>query len=363
MVQEPIIDDGIIIMLISIVVPVYNEQDVMPHLFHALSEVLSHIDHEHEIIIVNDGSRDGTADWVRRHAATDDRIKLVNFSRNFGQQAAMTAGLDCARGDVVVVMDCDLQDPPELLQRMLDKYSEGYDVVSCRRISRAGESWFKKKTASAFYGLMRKAIDSRIPAEVGDFRLFSRNAVDAIRAFREQHRFMRGLVAWLGLREAFIEFDRPARVAGETKYPVSKLIKLAWTAISSSSTVPLRACVYAGWALLACGLLATVAVPLAVLQWLPLSVATMGWTAFQLSLAGIQLVAVGLIGDYVGRIFEESKQRPLYIVSATCNVEIPSDSSRSVWMLERPRVTAPGSVEERDGNILRIPTQAPRRAA
>jgi dolichol-phosphate mannosyltransferase len=169
-------------------------------------------------------------------------------------------------------------------------------------------------------------------------------------------------VAWLGLREAFIEFDRPARVAGETKYPVSKLIKLAWTAISSSSTVPLRACAYMGWALLACGLLATVAVPLAIMQWLPLSVSTMGWAAFQLSLTGIQLVAIGLIGDYVGRIFEESKQRPLYIVSETCNVETP-DSSRSVWMPVRPSMAVSESVEDRDGNILRIPTQAPRRAA
>ena len=350
-------------MLISIVVPVYNEQDVMPHLFRALSEVLSHIEHEHEIIIVNDGSRDGTADWVRRHAATDDRVKLVNFSRNFGQQAAMTAGLDCAQGDVVVVMDCDLQDPPELLNRMLEKYYEGYDVVSCRRMSRAGESWFKKKTASAFYGLMRKAIDSRIPAEVGDFRLYSRGAVDAIRAFREQHRFMRGLVAWLGLREAFIEFDRPARVAGETKYPVSKLIKLAWTAISSSSTAPLRVCAYLGWTLLACGLLATLAVPFVVLQLLPLSLSTVGWSALQLTLTGIQLVSVGLIGDYVGRVFEEAKQRPLYIVSDTCNIERPSEVSRSVWMQDRPCTIAPASSEDRDTNILRIPSLAPRRVA
>ncbi len=350
-------------MLISIVAPVFNEQEALPHFFEALNRVLCRIGQPYEIIVVNDGSRDRTAELAKDFASTDDRIKVVNFSRNFGQQAAMTAGLDCARGDVVVVMDADLQDPPELLDQMLDKYYEGYDVVSCRRMSRAGESWFKKRTASAFYGLMRKAIDARIPAEVGDFRLYSRNAVEAIRSFREQHRFMRGLVAWLGLREAFIEFDRPARVAGETKYPVSKLIKLAWTAISSSSTVPLRACAYAGWALLVFGILAAVAVPLAVFQLLPLSISTVGWTAFQLTLTGIQLVAVSLIGDYIGRIFEESKQRPLYIVSETCNVQIPSDRSRSVWMHDRSRTAINATVEEQDGNILRIPTQAPRRAA
>lgn len=349
-------------MLISIVVPVYNEQDVMPHLFRALTEVLERIDHEYEIIIVNDGSRDGTADWVRRHAVTDDRVKLVNFSRNFGQQAAMTAGLDCARGDVVVVMDSDLQDPPELLQQMLDKYQAGYDVVSCRRMSRAGESWFKKKTASAFYGLMRKAIDARIPAEVGDFRLYSRDAVDAIRAFREQHRFMRGLVAWLGLREAFIEFDRPPRVAGETKYPVSKLIKLAWTAISSSSTVPLRVCAYAGWLLFATGMLATLSIPLTAMGWLPLSLTTVGWTALQLTLTGIQLVAIGLIGDYVGRIFEESKQRPLYIVSETCNVAMPSERGRAVWMQGRQTAVRNYDRQEREESIFRMPTNTPRRA-
>jgi len=341
---------------------VFNEQEVMPHLFRALSAVLEGIDHDREIIFVNDGSRDGTADWVRGVAATDERVKLVNFSRNFGQQAAMTAGLDCARGDVVVVMDADLQDPPELLQQMLDKYHEGYDVVSCRRRTRAGESWFKKKTASAFYSLMRKAIDSRIPAEVGDFRLYSRGAVDAIRAFREQHRFMRGLVAWLGLREAFIEFDRPARVAGETKYPVSKLIKLAWTAISSSSTVPLRACAYVGWFLLASALTASLTLPLAVMEWIPISASTLGWIVFQLMLTGIQLVAVGLIGDYVGRIFEESKQRPLYIVSESCNIDLPSDCGRSVWMRGHPEVAFPAATGDRDSRV-RVPLRAPRRAA
>ncbi|MCU0708266.1 MAG: glycosyltransferase family 2 protein [Pirellula sp.] len=350
-------------MLISVVVPVYNEQEVLPHLFEKLPAVLERTGYSYEIIVVNDGSHDGTADWMRQQARLDDRIKLIQFSRNFGQQAAMTAGLDYARGDVVVVMDADLQDPPELLDAMLEKYYEGYDVVSCQRISRAGETWFKKFTATAFYELMRRAIDRRIPAEVGDFRLYSRDAVDALRAFREQHRFMRGLVAWLGLREAFIPFHRPQRVAGETKYPVSKLIKLAWTAISSSSAVPLKLCTYLGWIVMACGLLSATLIPLAAMNWISVSLTGLGWATFQLALTGFQLIAIGLLGDYVGRIYEESKQRPLYIVAETCNVSVKRDMPRSVWMSGRADfATSIPSEQESDG-VIRIPTRAPRRAA
>ena len=350
-------------MLISIVAPVYNEQEVLPHFFEVLSRVLERIGEPYEILVVNDGSRDKTLELARQYALSDDRIMVIYFSRNFGQQAAMTAGLDCARGDVVVVMDADLQDPPDLLEQMLDKYREGYDVVSCQRMSRAGESWFKRTTASAFYGLMRRAIDSRIPAEVGDFRLYSRSAVDAIRAFREQHRFMRGLVAWLGLREAFIPFHRPPRVAGETKYPVSKLVKLAWTAISSSSTVPLQACSYLGWVLLGFGVASAIAIPLAAMAWLPVSVSAIGWSALQLCLTGIQLIAIGLIGDYVGRIYEESKERPLYIVSDTWNVDAPLGSKRSVWMQDHRRMQEAVASDGMDRSNPRLPVRVNRRAA
>lgn len=321
-------------MLISIVVPVYNEQDVLPHFFKSLAIVLDRVDHDYEVIVVNDGSRDATFEVAGKYSAFDKRIKLVGLSRNFGQQAAMTAGLDCSRGDVVVVMDADLQDPPELLEQMLEKYREGYDVVSCQRISRAGETWFKKTTASLFYELMRRAIDSRIPAEVGDFRLYSRNAVDAICAFREQHRFMRGLVAWLGLREAFIPFHRPARVAGETKYPLSKLIKLAWTAISSSTGMPLKASSYAGFGLLFLAAALVLLMPLASMEWISVTVATLGWMSLQIGLTGLQLAAIGIAGDYIARIYEESKQRPLYIVSSTVNLDHPHHASRAYWTSE-----------------------------
>lgn len=319
-------------MLVSVVIPVFNEQEVLPHLFVALPPVLDKIADDYEIILVNDGSRDLSAAWIREKAARDPRVKLINLSRNFGQQAAMTAGLDCASGDVVAVMDSDLQDPPELLEAMLEKYYEGYDVISCQRISRAGETFFKKATATAFYEVMRRAIDKRIPAEVGDFRMYSRNAVEAIRAFREQHRFMRGLVAWLGLKEALIPFHRPPRVAGETKYPFSKLCRLAWTAISSSSAVPLKLCSYAGWCMLAAGVLMSLLSVGATLGWWHVGSGSASWAGFQMLLSGVQLVAIGLLGDYVGRIYEESKDRPLYIVNETCNIENPGIHARAVWL-------------------------------
>jgi glycosyltransferase involved in cell wall biosynthesis len=347
-------------VLISIVAPVYNEREVLPHFFDALSKVLSRLENPYEIIVVNDGSRDGTFELAQQYALDNERIKVISLSRNFGQQAAMTAGLDCARGEVVVVMDADLQDPPELLEQMLEKYNEGFDVVSCQRVSRAGETWFKRKTASAFYELMRRAIDSRIPPEVGDFRLYSRHAVDAICTFREQHRFMRGLVAWLGLREAFIPFHRPPRVAGETKYPLSKLFKLAWIAISSSSALPLKGCSYLGAILLFFGLLVSSAIPLAAMGWLPIWASTAGWVAFQFVLSGTQLVAVGLLGDYIGRVFEESKQRPLYIVSETCNIESSPRIQRSVW-INRERENP--DARDRQSESVRFPVRTTRRAA
>jgi dolichol-phosphate mannosyltransferase len=322
-------------VLISVVIPVFNECEVMPHLFAALPPVLDSIADSYEIIMVDDGSSDGTREWLRDAAVRDSRIKLISFSRNFGQQAAMTAGLDYARGDVVVVMDCDLQDPPEMLEKMLEKLHQGYDVVSCQRATRAGETFFKKTTATAFYQLMRRAIDKRIPPEVGDFRMYSRTAVQAIRSFREQHRFMRGLVAWLGLKEALIPFDRPPRVAGETKYPVSKLIRLAWTAISSSSAVPLKLCSYAGTGMLMLGVALSTLAALASLSLIPFASSGLFWAGLQLCLSGINLCAVGLLGDYVGRIYEESKHRPLYIVGETENIPAVQHKDRAVWLQQR----------------------------
>src|SRR6185369_14586724 len=207
----------------------------------------------YEVIFVDDGSIDGTSDALRHAAASDPHIKILFFSRNFGHQAAITAGLDFASGDAAVVIDADLQDPPELFPEMITLLEQGYDVVSAQRMTRSGESIVKRCTASLFYWIIRKAVDKRIQPEVGDFRMFSRRALMAVRQLREQHRFMRGMVAWIGLKEAILPYDRKPRVAGTTKYPMWKMLRFAWTAISSFSALPLRLSVFFGLFVAGCG--------------------------------------------------------------------------------------------------------------
>jgi len=242
-------------MRLSLVIPVFDEEEALPALIEALEHVLDGMSCDHEILFVNDGSRDGTSRLLEAAAAADSRVKVVAFSRNFGHQAAITAGMDFASGDAVVVMDADLQDPPELLPEMVARFEQGFDVVSAQRVGRDGDGPFKRATAALFYGLMRRAVDERLVPQVGDFRLFSRAAVNALRNFREQHRFVRGLVAWLGLREAIIPLRRPARVAGRTKYSVWQMARFAWTAISSFSALPLKLALSGGLLLSAVGVL------------------------------------------------------------------------------------------------------------
>jgi glycosyltransferase involved in cell wall biosynthesis len=308
-------------MLLSIVIPVFNEAEIIGQLITRLRDSLRGLNWE--VIFVNDGSADASLDIIRMSSLTDDRIKAISFSRNFGHQAAITAGLDFADGDAVAIMDADLQDPPELLPRMLELLDHGYDVVSPQRISRAGETFFKRWTATVFYGLMTKMADGRIPEEVGDFRLFSRRAVLAIRVFRERHRFMRGLVAWLGLKEALLPYERQARAAGETKYPFWKMIRFAWTAISSFSALPLRLSVGAGLLLSGGGFLYLLRVLYLALF---TNILVPGWASIvvlQCIFSGMILLALGVIGDYVARSYEESKRRPLYVVAATLNTPQP----------------------------------------
>src|SRR5258708_1120012 len=218
-------------MLLSVVIPVFNEALTLPIMIERLGKALCDLDWE--VIFINDGSRDSSLDVLEMAAMMDRRVKVLSFPRNFGHQAAITAGLDFAQGDAVVVMDADLQDPPEILPQMVELFEDGYDVVSPKRVVREGETWFKCWTATLFYRLMARMADRRLVADVGDFRLFSRRAVLAIRSFREQHRFMRGLVAWLGLKEAVLPFERQPRAAGKTKYPLIKMMRFAWTAVSS----------------------------------------------------------------------------------------------------------------------------------
>ena len=307
-------------MLLSLVIPVFDEEEALPCLFEAIRPVLDAMDCDHEIIFIDDGSRDGTREILATASKLDRRVKVLGFSRNFGHQAAITAGLDFASGDAVVVMDADLQDPPELLPEMVALYRQGFDVVSARRVGREGEGVFKRGTASLFYALMRAAVDERIKAQVGDFRLFSRGAVEALRGFREQHRFVRGLVAWLGLKEAILPFRRPSRVAGVTKYPTWKMLRFAWTAISSFSALPLKATLVGGLGLTAIGLTYTGYV---LFEALVLKTTVRGWSSiicFQILFSGATLTAVGLVGDYVARIYEEIKGRPLYVLAESLNV-------------------------------------------
>jgi dolichol-phosphate mannosyltransferase len=307
-------------MRLSVVIPVFNEEETLTPLLDALRPVLAELDCDYEIVFIDDGSQDGTRALLQTVAAADARVKVLGFSRNFGHQAAITAGLDFASGDAVVVMDADLQDPPELLPEMLVRFEQGFDVVSAQRIGREGEGLFKRGTAALFYGLMRRAVDERLVPQVGDFRLFSRRAVEAIRGFREQHRFMRGLVAWLGLREAVIPFHRPARVAGTTKYPAWKMARFAWTAISSFSALPLKLALFGGLLLTAAGAVYSVRV---LYETFVLQTTVRGWSSLvclQLLFFGAILSALGLVGDYVARIYEEAKGRPLYVVSEVMNL-------------------------------------------
>src|ERR1019366_2327266 len=281
-------------MLLSIIIPVYNEAESLPALMARLRPIVRGLDCDSELIFVNDGSTDETSRMLRELSVVDHRVKVLSFSRNFGHQTAITAGLDFANGDATAVMDADLQDPPELLPEMLRLMSQGYDVVSAQRQARP---------------------------EVGAFRLFSRAAVLAIRKFREQHRFMRGLVAWLGLKEVIIPFQREERAHGTTKYPLFKMLQLAWTAVSSFSAFPLRLSTNLGMFVTLFGLGYLLYSIFAAL----IAKATMpGWTSLvclQIIFSGTILTAVGLVGSYVARIYEESKQRPLYVIAGLNNFE------------------------------------------
>lgn len=322
-------------MLLSLVIPVYNEAESLPLLMTALRAALPTLAADCEIIFIDDGSRDGSLGLLQQYAVFDPRVKVLSFSRNFGHQRAITAGLDFANGDAVIVMDADLQDPPEFLATMLERFREGYDVVSAQRVSREGDSFFKRATAHAFYWIMRKMVDDRLVPEVGDFRLFSRAAVLAVREFREQHRFMRGLVAWLGLREAVVPLHRSARQAGETKYGLFKMLRFAWIAITSFSGMPLRLALGFGSALSGLSFLYFF---FAAYAFFFTREVVPGWTslvALQCLFSGATLLAVGIIGDYVARIYEESKQRPLYIVAHTANIQADPEMARAVVIAPR----------------------------
>lgn len=299
----------------TIIAPVFNEVESLDILYERISQVMDTTGEPWELVLVDDGSTDGSTDKMRALAQKDNRVRPVIFARNFGHQIAVTAGLDYARGDAVVIIDADLQDPPEVILDLIAKWREGYEVVYAVRTERVGETWFKKFTASLFYRLIFRITDVKIPLDTGDFRLLDRKVVDVMCSMRERHRFLRGMAAWVGFKQIGVGYKREARFAGATKYPFKKMFKLALNAITGFSYFPLQLATYVGF--IAAGISA-IAIPLVVIARLMGNGTFLGQATTLIAvlfLGGVQLICLGILGEYIGRIYDEVKGRPLYIVS------------------------------------------------
>ena len=300
---------------LSVIVPFLNEQENLPLLYGRMAKAMEGQPEALEIIFIDDGSTDGSAKWVADQSRQDPRVKLLRLSRNFGHQIAITAGMDYADGDAVVIIDADLQDPPEVVVDLLAKWREGNDVVYAVRSRREGETFLKKFLAATFYRVFHRMANINVPMDAGDFRLVDRKVILAMREVRELHRFMRGLTCWVGFKQCAVEYERAARHAGSTKYPVWKSLRLAWDAITSFSGVPLRMMMGLGVLVSFVGVF--LALRMIISKLLGIAETVPGWTSqvsLMLLLGGIQLVCLGLLGQYVSRVFEESKKRPLYFV-------------------------------------------------
>mgnify|MGYP001063538804 CR=1 FL=1 len=301
---------------LSIVVAAYNEEDVLDLFFARLEEVLGGIGESYEIVCVNDGSSDRTAEILAAARRRDPRIRVINLARNFGKELAMTAGLDHARGRAVVPLDADLQDPPELIADFVRLWREGYDVVYAVRNARDSDSWMKRTTAAAFYAMLNRVSNVEIPKNAGDFRLMDRRVIDALKGLRERNRFMKGLFSWVGFRQTSIEYERPRRAAGKTKFNYWKLWNFALDGITGYSTAPLRAATYFGLVFAVLAMLYGVFLLVRTLIFgtdVPGYASTMVAVIF---MGGMQLLVLGIIGEYLGRLYSEAKQRPLYIVES-----------------------------------------------
>lgn len=303
----------------SVVVPLFNEELVINESYRRLKAVMDSTNEKYEIVFVNDGSKDKTEYIAENICKKDVNIKLVNFSRNFGHQAAITAGMNAAAGEAVIVIDADLQDPPETILKMIDKWREGYDVVYGKRAKREGETFFKKFTAKSFYRLLRSITNIDIPVDAGDFRLIDRKVCNALNALPERNRYVRGLVSWLGFKQTYVEFVRQERFAGETKYPLKKMMKLAFDGITSFSYKPLTFIGYCGGALFSIGFISFICI---IIRNLIRSVSLLSLSSFfsmSLMLFGLVFCSFGIMGEYIGRIFDESKGRPMYIIDNIIN--------------------------------------------
>ncbi len=298
----------------SIVVPVFNEELVIAESYKRLKAVMDSAEEPYELIFVNDGSRDKTQAMISELCDIDPNVKLINFSRNFGHQTAITAGMDHASGQAIVVIDADLQDPPEVILEMIAKWKEGFDVVYGQRISRKGESVFKKVTAKMFYRLLRSLTNVEIPVDAGDFRLIDRKVCDVLSSLTEQNRYVRGLVSWAGFRQTAVRFHREERFAGETKYPFKKMLKFALDGITTFSHKPLKLATYIGFLV---SFLSFAYLLVVLYLKLFTDKAISGWAStlsVSLIFNGVVLIMLGIIGEYIGRIYDETKGRPLYII-------------------------------------------------
>lgn len=301
----------------TIIAPVYNEIGNLEPLYARIKEVMDSTNEPWEMVLVDDGSTDGSTEKIRELSRIDERIRPVIFARNFGHQIAVTAGLDFSRGEAVVIIDADLQDPPEVILELINKWREGYEVVYAQRTEREGESWFKLLTAKIFYRTIYRITDVKIPLDTGDFRLLDRKVVSVMNSMRERHRFLRGMSAWVGFKSVGVPYKRAARFSGKTKYPFKKMLKLALTAVTSFSYMPLQIAMWLGF--VAAGV-SIITIPVVIIlrsigsQFFYGQATTLIAVLF---LGGVQLISLGILGEYVGRIYDEAKGRPLYITAET----------------------------------------------
>jgi glycosyltransferase involved in cell wall biosynthesis len=298
----------------SIVAPVFNESATLPEFYRRISETMQALGEPWELVVIDDGSRDNSAEIMRDLARKDPHVRPVIFARNFGHQLAVTAGLDYSRGRAVVIIDSDLQDPPEVIPDMIAKWREGYEVVYAVRTAREGETWFKLFTASLFYRLIYRITDVDIPRDTGDFRLLDRKVVNVLNQMRERHRFLRGMSVWVGFRQTGVGYKRLARFAGETKYPLKKMIKFASDAITGFSYLPLQIATYIGFI---AAIISILAIPFVIIMRLTISHGFLGQASTLISvlfLGGVQLICLGILGEYLGRLYDEARGRPLYII-------------------------------------------------